>query len=154
MTPRPPVGTPAADAVNGAEVTAAPAGPDPFGPRIGIGVGAELRMDNCGCGPLPDAESYDGGVADPCFRTLTPAAYASASASSCAVWNLRAGSRSSARANHASKLDGSPGTTCDGTGGGEVQIFTSRSPTLTPSNGSTPATHLNAMIPSDQRSVR
>jgi hypothetical protein len=56
--------------------------------------------------------------------------------------------------NHASKLDGSPGTACDGTGTGAVQIFTSRSPTDSPSNGSFPARHLNAMTPIDQRSVR
>ena len=42
----------------------------------------------------------------------------------------------------------------EGTGIGAVQIFTSRSPTDSPSNGSLPVTHLYAMTPSDQTSVR
>jgi hypothetical protein len=75
-------------------------------------------------------------------RIEMPAAKASASASSAAVPNRRAGSRSSARTNHPSNATGSPGSAADGTGAGAVQIFTSRSPTLSPSKGRTPVTHL------------
>ena len=56
--------------------------------------------------------------------------------------------------NHVSNACGSPGIECEGIGIGAVQIFTSRSPTDSPSNGSRPVTHLNAMTPSDQTSVR
>ena len=86
--------------------------------------------------------------------TLSPAAAASASESSSALWKRRAGSFSSARRNHASNAGPRPGTIDEGTGAGVVQIFTRRSPTDTPSKGKTPQTHLNAMTPIDQRSTR
>src|SRR5687768_10170913 len=89
-----------------------------------------------------------------CERGAIPAAAPSASASSLTDEKRRSGSRSSARENHASKDDGRPGTDWDGIGIGAVQIFTSRSPTDSPSNGSLPVMHLNAMTPSDQTSVR
>ena len=94
------------------------------------------------------------GEIDPGRFTLTPAATASASESSAALWKRRAGSFSTVRANHASKAGLSDGTSDDGAGAGAVHTFTRRSPTETPSNGSTPHTHLNAMTPIDQRSER
>ena len=106
----------------------------------------------------PSAARVDGPRAaswlDPGARALSPAANARASDSSEAREKRRDGSRSSARKNHASNAGGRPGTVTDGVGTGEVQIFTSRSPTLSPSKGRTPVTHLCAMTPSDHRSER
>jgi hypothetical protein len=75
-------------------------------------------------------------------RALKPAASASPSANSEAREKRRCGSRSKARANHASNEGGSPGSVSDGVGMGPVQILTRRSPTLSPSNGKIPVTHL------------
>jgi len=98
----------------------------------------------------PSSASLDVGPR----RVLSPATRASASDSSAALEKRRGGSRSSARKNQASNDAGSAGTLIEGVGSGPVQIFTRRSPTLSPSNGRTPVTHLYAITPSDQRSVR
>ena len=134
------------DAVNGADVTPAAASGAAGDPAV-VAVPAALRTRAAIASPASRLEIA------PC-RVLRPAANASASESSSALAKRRAGSRSSARMNHASKGIGRPGMVTDGVGSGDVQIFTSRSPTLSPSNGRTPVTHLKAMTPSDQRSER
>jgi hypothetical protein len=87
-------------------------------------------------------------------RTLNPAASARESPSSDALAKRSPGSRESARRNHTSNEGGSSALARDGRGGSDVQIFTSRSPTLSPSNGSRPVTHRKAITPRDHWSDR
>jgi hypothetical protein len=145
--------------VIGAEVIPAPG-------NGGVAAAAEAAARTVGAMGRALAADGDATVPDPASlaprasldagprRMLSPAASARASDNSAALPNRSTGSRSRARKNHASNVAGRPGTVIEGVGGGAVQIFTSKSPTLSPSKGNTPVTHLYSMTPSDHRSER